>query len=120
VADISDPANTAALHDVIAERRRQVSEEGWDAAHDDEHAKGELGRAALNYLAAACIATLLGGKSYEGTPPLHRWGGALGWPWHWSWWKPGIVRRMLVKAAALILAEIERLDRAAAREASNG
>ena len=37
------------------------------------------------------------------------------WPWGASWWKPGDPRRMLVKAAALILAEIERLDRAAAR-----
>lgn len=32
------------------------------------------------------------------------------------WWKPGAPRRMLIKAAALIVAEIERLDRAAAKK----
>lgn len=36
------------------------------------------------------------------------------WPWDESWWKPTTPRRDLVKAAALILAEIERLDRMAA------
>lgn len=35
------------------------------------------------------------------------------WPWPSEWWKPTDVRRDLVKAGALILAEIERLDRAA-------
>jgi len=35
------------------------------------------------------------------------------WPWAEKWWKPKNERRDLVKAAALILAEIERLDRAA-------
>ena len=37
------------------------------------------------------------------------------WPWTSEWWKPSTRRRMLVKAAALILSEIERLDRAASR-----
>lgn len=36
------------------------------------------------------------------------------WPWDESWWKPTNRRRDLVKAGALILAEIERLDRAEA------
>jgi hypothetical protein len=36
-----------------------------------------------------------------------------GWPWDLKWWKPTTPRRDLVKAAALIVAEIERLDRAA-------
>jgi hypothetical protein len=35
------------------------------------------------------------------------------WPggWDWSWFKPTTPRRDLVKAGALIVAEIERLDR---------
>lgn len=35
------------------------------------------------------------------------------WPFTWwlDWWKPTTYRRDLVKAGALILAEIERLDR---------
>ncbi|MNY70647.1 hypothetical protein D3C86_2088230 [compost metagenome] len=36
------------------------------------------------------------------------------WPWSEDWWKPSPEpRRNLVKAGALILADIERLDRAA-------
>jgi hypothetical protein len=35
------------------------------------------------------------------------------WPWAPEWWKPTHGRRDLVKAGALILAELERLDRAA-------
>lgn len=33
---------TAALSDVIAERRRQIDAEGWSTEHDDEHLPGEL------------------------------------------------------------------------------
>ena len=36
-----------------------------------------------------------------------------------GWWKPTDCRRDLVKAGALILAEIERLDRAALQENSD-
>ena len=34
------------------------------------------------------------------------------WPWDWSWWKPRTPRKNLIRAAALIVAEIERIDRA--------
>lgn len=34
------------------------------------------------------------------------------WPWDKSWWKPKGARRDLIRAAALIVAEIERIDRA--------
>jgi hypothetical protein len=33
------------------------------------------------------------------------------WPWGAHWWKPKTGRRDLVRAAALLVAEIERLDR---------
>ncbi|TDR90345.1 hypothetical protein [Enterovirga rhinocerotis] len=82
--------------DVLAERRRQIEVEGWTPEHDDKHDKGELSDA------AACYAL--------GTEKV--WGAPL-WPWHWSWWKPADRRRNLVKAAALIFADGERLDRAA-------
>jgi hypothetical protein len=84
-----------AARDVLAERKRQVSVEGWTPEHDDQHASGELA------CAAACYA--VGGDAEP--PPM--------WPWDADWWKPTSQRRMLVKAGALILAEIERLDRAA-------
>jgi hypothetical protein len=89
----------------LAERQRQVSAEGWSEKHDDEHGSGELADAAASYATAAANARL-GAEYMKGNPP-----GA--WPWSLQWWKPGTARRMLIKAAALIIAEVERLDRAA-------
>lgn len=92
---------TNAARAVLAERRRQVEAEGWTPGHDDEHESGEMAEAAACY--AACAET----HSLKGHPPLS-------WPWSPEWWKPSAdPRRNLVKAGALILAEIERLDRAA-------
>lgn len=42
--------------------------------------------------------------------------GAYHWPWSREWWKPKNPRRDLVKAGALIVAEIERLDRLEAQK----
>ena len=42
------------------------------------------------------------------------------WPWVRRWWKPTDRRRDLVKAGALILAEIERLDRIEREAMVNG
>lgn len=106
-----------AIRDVISERVRQVETEGFDSEHDDSHDKSELVEAALNYAAAAAVTTQLGGKSYDGPPPMTDWLG-VGWPWSLAWWKPGTVRRMLVKAAALLIGEIDRIDRRAKREAA--
>lgn len=90
---------TDAERDVLAERERQIDHEGNTHAHDDvEHANGELALAAISY---AMI------WKHDGPPPL--------WPWGFQWWKPKDRRRDLVRAGALILAEIERLDRAAVR-----
>lgn len=89
---------------IVAERRRQVEAEGWTAAHDDEHAAGELA------VAAACYAIPASRRdcgSHIDYPAL--------WPWDPSWWKPGDRVRELVKAGALVAAEIDRLQRAAAR-----
>jgi len=96
------------LRDVIAERERQKSVEGWTSDHDDAHASGEMASAAAAYAFSAGAnpseANLLGGA-----PPVL-------WPWDRDWWKPTTPRRDAVKAAALLLAEIERLDRAAIRQ----
>ncbi len=86
---------TQAAQDVLAERRRQIEVEGWTPEHDDaEHLPDELALAAASYICAD-----------EGDAPP-----AI-WPWDRAWWKPSTPRRNLVKAGALILAEIERLDR---------
>ena len=89
---------TNAARDILTERRRQIEAEGWAPEHDDEHGAGEMAAA------AACYALNAAGCGCEV---------ARNWPWDGSWWKPSTARRDLVKAAALILAEIERLDRAA-------
>jgi len=91
-----DEVACPAAADVLAERRRQIKTEGWSPEHDDQHQRQELS------LAAACYAL--------GTTTPY---GKTLWPWHYSAWKPRNYRTNLIKAGALILAEIERLDRAA-------
>ncbi len=88
--------------DVQAERRRQVEAEGWTPEHDDEHSHGQMAR-------AACYALAGSSAPNDGTAALLV---SLAWPWDEQWWKPTSARRDLVKACALALAEIERLDRA--------
>lgn len=82
--------------DVQAERRRQITAEGWTPEHDDLYCAAELPRAAAAYI--------LNGANDE-APAI--------WPFSAKWWKPRDARANYVRAAALILAEIERLDRAA-------
>lgn len=90
--------------DVLTERQRQLTDEGWTPEHDDQHNDGEIAGAAATYALSAA--------DYIASVPFHRT-----WPWQNHWWKPTTPRRDLVKAGALILAEIERLDRLAAHQA---
>ena len=90
------------IEEIVAERKRQIESEGWTTKHDDEHNGGEMAMAASCYALHAAPAS------------IHRFnaGVPLSWPnWDIKWWKPTNPRRDLVKAAALIVAEIERLDR---------
>ena len=96
-----DPQSQA-VSDVVAERQRQIASEGYSAAHDDDHRVGELAAAAACYSMSAVedeyvddIITRL-------------------WPWSKMAWKPKTLREDLVRGAALLIAEIERLDRAGA------
>ncbi|EOH4914281.1 hypothetical protein [Pseudomonas aeruginosa] len=95
--------------DVQAERRRQIEAEGWTPEHDDEHADGQMAQA------AGCYALHAGGIGTD-WPDGRQNGAALFWPWDRDSWKPTTPRRDLVKACALALAEIERLDRATATQ----
>lgn len=92
----------AALEDIAAERQRQIEVEGWTPEHDDQHDDESLIQAAAAYCLMA--AELPQFAMYI-------------WPYGWDkkWLKSTGTRRDLVKAAALIVAEIERLDRASAR-----
>lgn len=102
-APVDAPELTQASRDVLAERQRQISAEGWTLEHDDVHRSGEIRQAAACYVAGHrdLLVDSIGA-------PL--------WPWSWGF-KPADPRRMLVKGLALGLAEIERLDRVAARAA---
>lgn len=93
---VKSPSN--AVQSVIAERQRHQSAEGWTPEHDDQYSKSQLLWASSCYVLNAIH-------------PFNRI--PFDWPWTPEWWKPTNPRRDLVKAGALILAELERIDRAA-------
>ena len=88
---------------IEAERQRQVSDEGWSAENDNKYLNAELMAAAICYAHNA-------GQLKQASPRL--------WPWSSNWWKPtcGDPIRDLVKAGALIAAEIDRRQRALTME----
>ena len=95
-----------AVLDVAAERRRQIAVEGYDTAHDDSHVNDEIA-------ALACFYVMPPGAR-EWCAESTGYGDTLGeaiLPENWEA-REDDRRRELVKAGALILAEIERLDRA--------
>jgi len=89
---------------IAKERQRQIEEEGWSANHDDLHSNFQLSKAAIAYL------------NPSNSDHVREF-----WPWDWKWWKPARASmdvpydvaqiRNLVKAGALIAAEIDRLQR---------
>lgn len=87
-------AEGEAIRDVIAERRRQIEEEGYDAEHDDEHNGPDT-------LALAAVAYLLEASGISGEDF---------WPWGTEF-KPKGKRRNLIRGNALGLAALERMDR---------
>ena len=98
-------ALTAGARDVLAERTRQQQDLGWSHAHDDNYADMELAAAASAYASYAA-------RNFLDEKDLYSlWQPPLDWPWSRSWWKPKDPRRDLVRAGALILAQIERIDR---------
>jgi hypothetical protein len=90
---------------IAAERRRQVEAEGWTFDHDDRHADEVLAAAAVCY----AVPPDLRDPRPSAIPDL--------WPFEASSWKPSPDDRVreLVKAAALISAELDRLLREAGR-----
>lgn len=96
---------------VLAECQRQRDVEGWDAAHDDAHARGELAQAGAAYLIGPEPLELV-----DHTTTYHRVvvvTGRLLWPWGVDWYKPkDDYRRRIVQGCALGIAEGEKFDRA--------
>ena len=100
--------DTGAFSEVYRERLRQLMMEGFSRDRDDHYQHGELARAATAYVSVAATALDKGHQDTSKTLFSH-------WPWNREWWKPTTPRRDLIKAGALILAEIERIDRAAGK-----
>ena len=93
------------------ERKRHLDEEGWTSVHDDAHKDGQLAYAASVY------ARVTNANVIE----ILRRPEENGWPWDRDWFKPfekdyqeipAVDRkRCLIKAGALIAAELDRLNR---------
>jgi len=88
------PAQPDGASLIAAERVRQIIE-GWTPERDDDHGDGELAKA------AACYA--LEHTAHNDMTAM--------WPWGEEAWKPHSPLRDLVRAGALIAAEIDRLQR---------
>lgn len=106
---------------IAEERQRQISVEGWSPEHDQEHVLGELAQAAACYALPSQRVVMsqppvvnnprsvdeVEYGIYEETKP-----GQIHWPFETEWYKrtPDNRVRELVKAGALIAAEIDRLQ----------
>lgn len=82
---------------IMAERKRQIRQEGWTFNHDAQWTDEQLVWAALSYL-------------------LHKEGDKNSlpstWPWGQEFWKPKDRLSNLIRAGALIAAEIDRIKKA--------
>jgi hypothetical protein len=114
-AQTEDKDVGAAIRDIAAERLRQISAEGWTTAHDDEHNDRSLAQAASCYVEHYVGRAWLLEDGHEGAMRYKTEDAPFEWPDSWctTWWRPKNPRRDLVRAAALIAAEIDRIDRAA-------
>lgn len=92
---------------ITKERERQIAEEGY-ADHDDQ-------RYVLDELALAAVCYAMPPRYRELTGVVGNRPGVILWPWHSKHWKPTDRKRDLVKAGALIAAEIDRMELAEAR-----
>ena len=86
---------------IAIERQRQIEEEGWTPKHDAQHTMAQLRFAAMCYTSPCATSSSM----RKNVPP--------DWPWDKKWWKPSKSDvRNLVKAGALIAAEIDRIRNA--------
>jgi len=90
---------------IAAERERQLGPEGFTRDGDRQYRRGELAGAATAYAQVAAMDLYCGTRGYiAGLPPPSIW------PWAPEWWKPVDTRRDLVRAGALIAAQIDLID----------
>lgn len=93
--EINDVTPYLIYDEIHDERIRQITEEGYTLKHDDELKHGELAAAAVTYASPRVLEREI-------------------WPFR-NPPKVKDTRRNLVRAAALLVAEIERLDRLSER-----
>jgi len=86
------------LSEILSERTEQITKHGYSETHDDEHADGSIADAAAHY------------ASTKGDTGL--------WPWSDEDDKKGTKsrREQLVSSIAMLISEVERIDRASAKE----
>jgi hypothetical protein len=90
---------------IAEERARQISQENWSEAHDDTHTDGDMRDAAEAYLRELRY-------RFDHRDGVVAKIPSAPWPWLDDSWKPTANPiRQLVKAGALIAAEIDRLAR---------
>lgn len=95
---------------IAQERQRQIQAEVFTAEHDDMHDAHQLVSAAAVYMLEAV---------YNGPAVAGTWYAKF-WPWDATWYKPKSTVRDLVRAGALIAAEIDRLQREQLRRGKYG
>jgi len=97
------------LDEILLERQRQIHEEKYPFEHDDAHNRGEIAFAAIGHTLASRASDYPDGKSRE----AYFWNiNNMHMPSGWTCKPKTDPRRHLIIAAALLVAEIERLDRA--------
>lgn len=100
---ISKSSNMDGVELIRKERERQINVEGYNAEHDDREKVGALSTAGAIYALPLNLRTIMNATEY--------------WPWDKSFYKPSKSDhtdariKELVKAGALIAAEIDRLKR---------
>lgn len=112
LAKANDPGLLVAA-ELAAERNRQIVVEGHDYKHDDHYFDGALARAASVHALYATVPDLDRDHAAKFGPKLFC--ANVIWPWSQEHFKLTDPRRELVKAGALIIAEIERIDRVTER-----
>lgn len=84
------------IDEIIAERKRQIHDKGYTSESDDAHTNNELIDAAIAYCTSAKKETAAAKEC---------------WPLALEHFKPSEERRDIIKAIALLIAEVERIDR---------
>lgn len=104
IAALTGPAFRA----LCAERLEQVERHGFTAAHDARHVDGEIAQGALAYLLAGMAAALGMDDDPRATETLAAAFNA--WPFAGSGFRTGTPSECFIKAAAMLLAEVDRIE----------